>query len=122
MSTLRAIHDEANTVEEILLYEKDPIERMKAIFNASKRFNRMFRTIEREAAYEARWRLSGKDIAELLDVDRRHIDYLIAKYLEDNPHKEPPPHHNRSKIDEYVDLSQGNDHHSRLADTRSDRS
>jgi hypothetical protein len=121
MSTLRAIHDEANRVEEILLYEKDPIERMKAIFVASKRFNKMFRTIEREAAYEARWKLSGKDIAELMDVDRRHVDYLVSCYLRDNPHKELPPHHNRSKIDEYVDLSQGNDHHSRLAGTTSDR-
>ena len=121
MSTLRAIHDQANAVEETLLYEKDPIERMKAIFAASKRFNRMFRTIEREAAYEARWRLSGKDIAELMDVDRRQIDYLVSCYLRDNPYKEPPPHHNRSKIDEYVDLSQGNDHHSRLANTTSDR-
>jgi hypothetical protein len=116
------MHDQANTTEEILLYEKDPIERVKAIRAASKRFNRMFRTIEREAAYEARWQLSGKDIAELLDVDRRQIDYLVACYLRDNPQKEPPPHHNRSKIDEYVDLSQGNDHHSRLANTKSDRS
>ena len=122
MSTLRAMHDQANTTEEILLYEKDPIERVKAIRAASKRFNRMFRTIEREAAYEARWQLSGKDIAELLDVDRRQIDYLVACYLRDNPQKEPPPHHNRSKIDEYVDLSQGNDHHSRLANTKRDRS
>jgi hypothetical protein len=122
MSTLRAIHDEANRVEEILLYEKDPVERMKAIFSASKRFNKMFRTIEREAAYEARLRLTGKDIAELMDVDRRQIDYLVSCYLRDNPHKEPPPHHNRSKIDEYVDLSQGNDHHSRQANTRNDQS
>lgn len=122
MSTLRAMHDQANTTEEILLYEKDPIERLKAVGAARWRFIQMFRTIEREAAYEARWRLSGKDIAELLDVDRRQIDYLVACYMRDNPHKEPPPHHNRSKIDEYVDLSQGNDHHSRLADTRSARS
>ena len=122
MSTVRAMHDQANTVEEILLYEKDPIERLKAVAAAHKRFVKMFRTIEREAAYEARWKFSGKDIAELLDVDRRHIDYFVACYLRDNPHKEPPPHHNRSKIEEYVDLSQGNDHHSRLTDTRSDRS
>jgi hypothetical protein len=122
MSTLRAIHDEANTVEEILLYEKDPIERLRAVAAAHKRFIGMFRTIEREAAYEARFSLSGKDIAELLDVDRRQIDYLVSCYLRDNPYKEPPPHHNRSRIDEYVDLSQGNDHHSRLADTRTDQS
>jgi len=122
MSTVRAMHDQANTVEEILLYEKDPIERLRAVAAAHKRFIKMFRTIEREAAYEARQKLSGKDIAELLDIDRRHIDYFVSCYLRDNPHKEPPPHHNRSKIDEYVDLSQGNDHHSRLTSTRSGQS
>jgi hypothetical protein len=116
------MHDQADALENILLYEKDPIERMRAVSAASKRFNKLFRDIEREAAYEARFKYPASDVAMILDIDRRHIDYLIAKYLEDNPHKEPPPHHNRSKIESYVDLSQGNDHHSRQADTRNDQS
>lgn len=118
MSTVRAMHDQANTIEDILLYEKDPVERLRATAEARKRLARLLQTVEREAAYEARFTLTGKDIAELLDIDRRQIDYLVSRYLKDNPHKEPPPHHNRSKIDSYVDLSQGNDHHSRLADTK----
>jgi len=122
MSTVRAMHDQATQTGDILHYERDPIVRLQATMEARARFAKMFRDIEREAAYEARFKYPASDVAMILDIDRRHIDYLIAKYLEDNPHKEPPPHHNRSKIESYVDLSQGNDHHSRQADTRNDQS
>ena len=56
------------------------------------------------ACYQARMLMTSSEISKIIEIDRRSIDYMVHKYLERYPHKEPPPHMHRDKITGYVDL------------------
>ena len=45
------------------------------------------------------------EIAEMLEMDRKDVDYLVRVYLVDNPYAPIPPRRNRTPIDQFVDLS-----------------
>lgn len=85
--------------------ERDPVERLRAIRRLEGVSTRAFRKLKREAAYEARMARPSVEIAEMLEMDRKDIDYLVRVYLVDNPYAPAPPRKNRSKIERFVDLS-----------------
>lgn len=104
-SHLTALYDQAQMLGDQLYAQRDPVQRLVDATAIEKHLLSLIKKIRQESAYEARFTLTSGDIAEIIDVDRKHVDYLVNRYLEANPHKEKPPHHNRSKIEGYVDLT-----------------
>lgn len=85
--------------------ERDPIERLRAIIKLEATATRAFKKLKREAAYEAIMTMPAVQIAELVDMDRKSVEYLIRVYLVDNPYAAKPPIRKRKHINQFVDLS-----------------
>jgi hypothetical protein len=118
----RTIGDDLTAIITTIYTERNPIERLAVARYAEQLFLTELRRLKQDAAYEARATASSADIADELGMDRKAVDYLVHRYMELNPHKEKPAYRSRGPIEQYVDLSQGNDHHSRQADTRTSQS
>lgn len=104
-STYTALEDSLLQIITSLEIERDPVERLRAIRKLEAVSTRAFRKLKREAAYEARMSMPAIQIAELLDMDRKEIEYLVRVYLVDNPHAQEPARRKRIAIDQFVDLS-----------------
>lgn len=123
MSTyLSVLQDQAQALGDQLYAQPDPMQRLADANAIDAYMALLLRKIRQEAAYEARQTMASGNIAEVLGMDRKQIDYLVRRYLEDHPHKPKPPRHNRHLIESYVDLTQEDAPHSHQADTRSDLS
>lgn len=123
MSTyLSVLQDQAQALGDQLYAQNDPMQRLADANAMSAYMDTLIRKIRQEAAYEARLTLSSAEIAEVLEMDRKQIDYLVRRYLEDHPHKPKPPHHNRHQIEAYVDLTTESENRPHLADTNATQS
>ena len=104
-STYMALEDSMLQILTSLEAERNPVERLRAIRRLEATSTRAFRKLKREAAYEARMTMPAIQIAELLEMDRKDVEYLVRVYLVDNPHAPKPPLEQRKQIDQFVDLS-----------------
>lgn len=104
-TTYMALEDSLLQILTSLEAERNPVERLRAIRRLEATSTRAFRKLKREAAYEARMTMPAIQIAELLEMDRKDVEYLVRVYLVDNPHAPEPPRRQRKQIDQFVDLS-----------------
>lgn len=104
-STYMALEDSLLQILTSLQAERDPLERLRTIRRLEATSASAFRKIKREAAYDARMTMPAIQIAELLEMDRKEVEYLVRVYLVDNPYAPKPPLKKRAKIDSFVDLS-----------------
>ena len=104
-STYTALEDSLLQILTSLEAERNPLERLRAIRRLEVTSVRSFRKLKREAAYEARMTMPANQMAELLGMDRKDVEYLVRVYLVDNPYAPKPPIRQRVKIDSFVDLS-----------------
>ena len=82
----------------------DPVMRLMDALLIEQKLKRQLADVKWDAAYQARMLMTSSEISKIIEIDRRSIDYMVHKYLERYPHKEPPPHMHRDKITGYVDL------------------
>ena len=123
MSTyLSVLQDQAQALGDQLYAQNDPMQRLADANAISAYMDTLIRKIRQEAAYEARLTLSSAEIAEVLEMDRKQIDYLVRRYLEDHPHKPRPPHHSRHLIEAYVDLTTESENHPHSVGTSASQS
>lgn len=104
-STYMALEDSLLQIITSLQAERDPIERLRAIRRLEATSTRAFRKLKREAAYDARMTMPTVQIAELLEMDRKDVEYLVRVYLVDNPHAPKPTIRKRKDIGDFIDLS-----------------
>lgn len=104
MSIITSVEDEMRSLLD-MLHGQPPIDRLAYALAIEQAFTKLVRELKQEAAYDARMQYTIGDIAEILEVDRKSIEYLVRTYMERHPYKDAPPHHNRSKIDRFVDLT-----------------
>lgn len=100
-----ALEDSLLQILTSLQAERNPIERLRTIRKLEAASVRAFRKLKREAAYDARMTMPAIQIAELLDMDRKEVEYLVRVYQVDNPYAPKPPIRQRIQIDQFVDLS-----------------
>ena len=105
MSIGTSIEDGIMSLLDMLHAEPDPAKRLDLALTVEHAFRKLIRAMKQESAYEARMLYTTGDIARLVNVERKSIEYLIKRYMESHPYKDAPPHHNRSKIEEFVDLT-----------------
>ena len=104
-STYMALEDSLLHIITSLQAERDPIERLRTIRRLEATSTRAFRKLKREAAYDARMTMPAVVIAEVLEMDRKDVEYLVRVYLVDNPHAAKPPIRQRKHIEHFIDLS-----------------
>lgn len=85
--------------------ERDPVERLRAIRRLERTVVGSLRKLKREAAYDARMTMPTVQIAELLEMDRKDVEYLVRVYLVDNPYAPKPTIRKRKELGNFVDLS-----------------
>lgn len=96
---------QTTALTDALYAQPDPLKRLLDATIMQRNIYRLLQQIRQEAAYEARQVLSSGQIADYLEMDRKTVDYLVRRYLETHPYKEPPTRKMRQKVTSFVDLS-----------------
>lgn len=90
MSTVTRVEDSLLSILDDVESVRDPVQRLVEAKRIEQTFKRMMRKLKQEAAYEARQSHTAADIAHAIGNDRKMVDYLVRKHLENHPYLERP--------------------------------
>jgi|TARA_R110000803_G_scaffold201528_2_gene266346 hypothetical protein len=105
ISTYTIVQDQIQMLLEVAASNPDLILRLKDVRRLKKELFDAVRELERKSAYEARMVFSIKDVAEVLDMQRADLAYIVSAYTDKYPELPKPRQRQRVDISKYLDLS-----------------